>query len=175
MISQPEQRGFSIAELVTVLAIVAVTAAISIPAGLAYVRDYQAVEAARSVADNLAAARREAIQRNAPQGMMLSLDGPRQMTLVENRRPGVRDRLTPEGEPAEHFTLPEGYELVAANGQRAAFVFRSDGSIDAIWLGRGVANLIEIDGMNFVLKVRDRRSDAVSNILIGRSGQVVVR
>jgi len=160
-------------ELITVMAIVAVSAAVSIPVGLTYVRDHQAAEAARTVADYIADSRRQAIQSNAPQGMLLSVDGPQQLTLAENPRPGVRDHLAPEGAPARQFTLPEGYELVAANGPRAAFVFRADGTVGTMTQGSAIPNFIGIEGMNFVLQIRDAASGVVQDLLIGRSGQVV--
>jgi prepilin-type N-terminal cleavage/methylation domain-containing protein len=170
-------RGFSLAELVIVLAILALGAAVAVPAGLTYIRDFRVGETARSVADNVTTARREAIKANAPQGMILTVE-PRQMILTERQRPGVRDHLAPQTPPGgavgRRFLLPDGYEFIAANGQRAAFVFRSDGTVEGIPLGPAVTNRIEIDGMNFLLKIRHIDSGAVGTVVVGHAGRVLV-
>lgn len=68
--------GFSIVELLTVVLIIGITAAISIPLGLNYVRHYQAMAAGQALTSQMQSARIQAVKRNSRNGMLLSLDYP---------------------------------------------------------------------------------------------------
>lgn len=63
-------------ELLTVILIIGITAAVSIPLGLNYVRNYQAMGAAQALASQMQLARIQAVKRNSRNGMILNLDYP---------------------------------------------------------------------------------------------------
>jgi prepilin-type N-terminal cleavage/methylation domain-containing protein len=68
--------GFSLIELLTVMAIIAITAAITIPLGIDYVRNYEVMGAAQGVASQMQAARAQAVRRNSRRGIILNFDYP---------------------------------------------------------------------------------------------------
>jgi prepilin-type N-terminal cleavage/methylation domain-containing protein len=77
IIDDPKRpQGFSLIELLTVMAIIAITAAISIPLGIDYVRNYEVIAAAQSVATQMQAARAQAVRRNSRRGIILNFDYP---------------------------------------------------------------------------------------------------
>jgi prepilin-type N-terminal cleavage/methylation domain-containing protein len=69
-------QGFSLIELLTVMTIIAITAAISIPLGIDYVRNYEVMGAAQGVAAQMQAARAQAVRRNSRRGILLNFDYP---------------------------------------------------------------------------------------------------
>lgn len=69
-------KGFSMVELLMVVFIIVVTGGIAIPAGINFVRTYQATTAAQSVASSMQHARSQAVRRNSTSGMILNFDYP---------------------------------------------------------------------------------------------------
>ena len=89
-------RGFSLIELLTVITIIMIVAAIAIPMGLSYVRNYEMLGAAQNVASQIQLARAQAVRRNSRRGILLNFDYPaaRQYqftTLDENPMTGGWD------------------------------------------------------------------------------------
>lgn len=75
MITEPS-RGFSLIELLTVMAVIAVTAAIAIPMGLNYVRHFEVQGAAQNIASQMQLTRAQAVKRNARRGIVLNFNYP---------------------------------------------------------------------------------------------------
>jgi len=69
-------RGFSIVELMTVMMIGAILAAMAIPYGLNYVRVYQMTAAGQGVASVMQMTRGQAVRRNSRNGLILNFDYP---------------------------------------------------------------------------------------------------
>ena len=65
-----DQRGFSLIELIIVVGIIAVMAAVGLPAIGRYFRNYQIRNAAREVAAEIQAARTKAIMKNVNWGVI---------------------------------------------------------------------------------------------------------
>jgi prepilin-type N-terminal cleavage/methylation domain-containing protein len=77
IIDDPKRpQGFSLIELLTVMTIIAITSAITIPLGIDYVRNYEVIGAAQSVASQMQAARGQAVRRNSRRGIILNFDYP---------------------------------------------------------------------------------------------------
>ncbi len=78
MTTEPSSRirGFSLIELLTVMAVIAVTAAISIPLGLNYVRHFEVQGAGQNVASQMQLTRAQAVKRNARRGIVLNFNYP---------------------------------------------------------------------------------------------------
>jgi len=75
--SNPKRtRGFSLIELMTVIAVVSVTAAVAIPLGLNYMRHYEVIGAVQNVATTMQHTRAQAVKRNTRRGVILSFDYP---------------------------------------------------------------------------------------------------
>ena len=51
------QKGFSLIELLTVMAVISITVAVAIPMGMNYIRHYEVIGAAQNVATSLTPAR----------------------------------------------------------------------------------------------------------------------
>lgn len=177
MFHKRSSNGFSITELLLVIALVTIAAAGSLPTALGYLRDHQTTEAAESVAAQIRTARIQAVQTNAPNGMTLSFGypGPQDLYLTKRGKPGVRDRLQAASPtPAAIFSLPEGFQFEPLGGPFNSLLFRSDGTVEGTELAEGIEGLIAVDGMNFVVKVRHAASGLTQTLLIGRSGTIAV-
>jgi prepilin-type N-terminal cleavage/methylation domain-containing protein len=68
--------GFSMVELVVVLAIIAVVSTITIPMGISYIRNYEVIGAAQNVASQMQQCRSQAVRRNSRRGLLLNFDYP---------------------------------------------------------------------------------------------------
>lgn len=71
-------RGFSLVELLAVMAIIAITSAITIPLGIDYVRNYEVMGAAQGVAAQMQMSRAQAVRRNSRRGILLNFDYPQE-------------------------------------------------------------------------------------------------
>jgi prepilin-type N-terminal cleavage/methylation domain-containing protein len=69
-------QGFSLIELLVVMAIIAITSAIAIPLGIDYVRNYEVMGAAQGVAAQMQMSRAQAVRRNSRRGILLNFDYP---------------------------------------------------------------------------------------------------
>ncbi|HEY7817089.1 MAG TPA: prepilin-type N-terminal cleavage/methylation domain-containing protein [Vicinamibacteria bacterium] len=69
-------RGFSLIEILVVVSIVVIIAAISIPIGLSFVKNYQITGAAQNVAAQIQSARSQAVKRNTQRGILLNFNYP---------------------------------------------------------------------------------------------------
>ena len=69
-------RGFSLVELLVVMAVGAILAATAIPYGLNYIRHYQMTAAAQGVASLMQQSRSQAVKRNSRNGLILNFDYP---------------------------------------------------------------------------------------------------
>ena len=76
MFRKEPSRGFSLVELLVVMAVGAILAATSIPYGLNYIRHYQTTAAAQSVASLMQLSRSQAVKRNSRNGLILNFDYP---------------------------------------------------------------------------------------------------
>lgn len=81
--------GFSLVELLVVVAIIGTMVAVSIPAIGSYIRNYRIRGAAAQVAGELQTARARAIKRNATLGVILLIQSPTQYQYV------IEDKMTP--------------------------------------------------------------------------------
>jgi len=68
--------GFSLVELLTVMAVGAILAATAIPYGLNYIRHYQVTAAGQAVASVMQLSRAQAVKRNSRNGLILNFDYP---------------------------------------------------------------------------------------------------
>ena len=89
--------GFSIVEIIIVVAIIAVLAATAIPITMAYLRTYAINGAATMVASEIQSARTQAIKRNVNWGIVFVTVSDQQFQFVSEDLP--RDRTVP-GHPA---------------------------------------------------------------------------
>lgn len=69
-------RGFSLVELLVVIAVGTILAAIAIPYGLNYIRHYQTTAAGQGVASVMQLSRAQAVKRNSRNGLILNFDYP---------------------------------------------------------------------------------------------------
>lgn len=76
MFRKEASRGFSLVELLVVMAIGAILAAVAIPYGLNYIRHYQTTAAAQGVASLMQLSRAQAVKRNSRNGLILNFDYP---------------------------------------------------------------------------------------------------
>lgn len=76
MFRKEASRGFSLVELLVVMAVGAILAATAIPYGLSYIRHYQTTAAAQSVASLMQMSRSQAVKRNSRNGLILNFDYP---------------------------------------------------------------------------------------------------
>lgn len=180
-------NGFSITELLVGIALVTTAVAGSFPLALSFLREEQTTEAARSLASHFLTARIKAVQSNAPNGVTLSLGYPRRadVYLVTTGKRRVRDWLQPvpsrldlpNGLPAQGaiFNLPTGFRFEPLGGPFNSLIFRSDGTVEGTELAEAVPGLIAVEGMDFVIKVKQVASGRILTVLIRRTGLISIR
>lgn len=74
--SRTPSRGFTLIELLVVAAIIAISAAASIPMGLSFIRNYKIAGAAQAVTAQVQRARAQAVKRNTSRGILLNFNYP---------------------------------------------------------------------------------------------------
>jgi prepilin-type N-terminal cleavage/methylation domain-containing protein len=91
---RPRERGFSLIEILAVVGIIAVMAAVGLPGILTYVRNYRINGAERAVSSDIAATRTRAITRNTQAGVsFLAVDGNTYRFVVEDTAPPTYGEL----------------------------------------------------------------------------------
>lgn len=114
-------RGFSLTEMMTVVLIIGITSAVSIPLGINYVRSYQVMAASQAVASYFQLTRSQAVKRNCRNGLIMNLNWPNpssfQFTTIEaNPRTGTYDSVYFPGPGASAVYVPGNpYGVVPGN------------------------------------------------------------
>lgn len=109
---QRRSRGFSLVELLIVVAIIAITAAVALPNIGGYIRNYKIRGAARQVADQIQTARSRAITSNTDAGVSFFVLDYDSFRFVQEDLPSG-EQLAPIQE------LPNGVRFVVATGGSA--------------------------------------------------------
>jgi prepilin-type N-terminal cleavage/methylation domain-containing protein len=78
ILKKEASRGFSLVELLVVIAVGVILAAIAIPYGLNYIRIYQTEAAGQGVASVMQLSRAQAVKRNSRNGLILNFNYPAQ-------------------------------------------------------------------------------------------------
>ena len=89
-------RGFTLVELMIVVAIIVIVSAASIPYGLNYVRTYKVLGAGQNIATQVQRARAQAVKQNTSRGILLNFNYPvagqyQYTSLDPNPRDGLWD------------------------------------------------------------------------------------
>ena len=117
MVIRRQQKGYSLVEVLLVLAIMGIFLAISIPALSSYMRSYSARVGADEFVSHMRLARHLAIARHQPIDMLVGTE--------EYSLPDWTDKdITTAG--TRDFTLPRGCTIVSGTG---TITFRTDGTI----------------------------------------------
>ena len=104
--------GFSLVELIVVLAIIAIMAAVLLPMLASYLRLYRIRGAMQQVASDISTARMRAISKNANLGVIFAVVGPDtyQIVVEDDMNPGA---VSPPY-PAHWTTIEEPFDVPAA-------------------------------------------------------------
>jgi prepilin-type N-terminal cleavage/methylation domain-containing protein len=119
--------GFSLVEVLTVVAIIGLLSAVSMPAIMSYLRFFQIRAGAAQVASELQQARAIAIKRNANFGMVFFIRSPTQYQIYAEDVPGSATQGTRQdfttsqaaGLAGPIRVLPQGIEFAASGNARA--------------------------------------------------------
>jgi Tfp pilus assembly protein FimT len=190
-------------ELVTVIAVIAVTAAVAIPLGLNYVRHYEVQGAAQGVASMMQLTRAQSVKRNTRRGLILNFNYPNQgeyqFTSLEedpvnggydnqvyvdpggNFDPGNRAYSKTPADPFNFTRPPHGQviripdEIEFIDGQAfGSLLFRVDGSVEAVSPTNFSGSVVAQDGLDWVVRVRHPRYGLTRTVRISRGGRVMV-
>jgi prepilin-type N-terminal cleavage/methylation domain-containing protein len=149
------QAGFSLVEMLVVVAIVAIMSAVAVPAIARYIRNYKIRGATQQVAGEIGAARSKAIARNTNLGVLfVTLSSSTYQWVIQDdpTMPGVQQSLsTLLAKPAQvgpRQTLPWGI-VFATGGTTPAIGFNRLGGQCTVGT-RGCGSLSGAPSANFV-------------------------
>jgi len=196
--------GFSLVELLTVMAVGAILAATAIPYGLNYIRHYQVTAAGQAVASVMQLSRAQAVKRNSRNGLILNFDypaegqfqfttldadpetlaynavypgpGPNAVFDPNDRDYGIAPAVGDNDVPPHGIiaNLPPEIGFDPTGGVWNALLFRSNGSVEAVTADGAGDALIRQDGLDWVLTIQYPRFGFVRDIRISRNGRVEV-
>jgi prepilin-type N-terminal cleavage/methylation domain-containing protein len=117
--------GFSLVELLTVVAIIGILAAFSFPAIGQYIRNYKIRGASEQVAGAIQTARSRAIVKNVNLGVDFVVESPTRywvhveddQSAAHSRTPKTLDFSAPNAAQSTSFTLPDGVQFAASAAQ----------------------------------------------------------
>lgn len=107
------QRGFSLVEMLIVVAIVAIMAAVALPNIGQYLRNYKIKGAAQDVAGAMQKARSKAIMTNTNSGVSFAIVDIDSYRFVQEDLVGTGDATIPDPEFSALQDLPGGVQFVA--------------------------------------------------------------
>jgi prepilin-type N-terminal cleavage/methylation domain-containing protein len=122
MIQDRNQRGFSLMELLTVVAIIGVMSLVSVPAFLNYQRSLEVKSAMRQFTGDLRAARQRAVTNMGPVTVNVPTTG-RTYSITETRNVGGI------GAPPRNRTFPSDVPYFS-NAAAVVLTFRPNGTLD---------------------------------------------